>query len=281
MISFAQALPIGNAVRLVLAPPASAVRWRLLRKAADDFTGQDDAQALVVLDGDEPSIIDRTTLLNGVTYYYKLYWTADGAAWTATPTVPVAVAATYQEITEDALMLLRERLDLGLQVELQRGKLRHRSGRIPCLTAFPWHQRDPWPVVTVHLDTDASGERAVGELLAPDVFDTEAEVWDEAEGWFARTQLSVIGWSQNPDDRQELRRAIRRIIIGNLPVFDDAGFLQVDFRIVDAEDADDKNTIIYKAVGSFSCLAPVQVAGEADAIDDVEVTARVIGSDEP
>lgn len=271
MISFAQCLPIGNAVKILMAPPAAATSWRLLRKAADDFTGHDDPAAGVVFEGDERYVVDRSSLLNGTTYYYKLYWT-DGATWTATPTVTVAVSATYQEKSQDVLMLVRERLDLGLQVEVQRGKLKHPRNRIRCLTAFPWSENEPWPVVTVHLSSGSSDARGIGELLEPDELD--GDVWDEAEGWYERVQLDVIGWSQNPDERQELRQAIRRVIIGNLPIFDDAGFLQIDLRQMDAEEPGDKNTIIYKSVGTFSCLAPVQVSGEVDGITDIEVNAE-------
>lgn len=275
MISFAQALPIGNAIRLVLSPSAGAVSWRVLRKSADTFTGHDDPDALVVVDGDETSTIDRQTVANGQTYYYRFYW-HDGAQWNdAGSSVQVTPAATYREITDDALMLVRERIDLGLQEEVQRGNLRHRNGKIPCLTAFPWHQKNPWPVVTVHLSSDSSNGRAIGELMEPDSYDADAGTWQEAEGWFSSVQLDVIGWSQNPDERQELRQAIRRIVIGNLPVFDDAGLLQIDFRMIDQEEPGEQNTIVYKAVGSFSCLSPTQVAGDVDDVDDVISTARV------
>lgn len=271
MISFAQSLPVGNAARIVMAPPEGAVRWRLLRKSEDDFTGHDDAHALVVMDGDERSVVDRQTLLNGFTYHYKLYWTANGADWTATPTVAVAVASTYQEVSEDVLMLVRERIDLGLQEEIRRDELRHPRNRIRCMTAFPWSETDIWPVVTVHLSSAASEVRGIGEVIAPD--EMADEVWEEGEGWFERVQLDVIGWSQNPDERQALRRSIRRIILANLPVFDDAGFLNVDLRQTDAEEPGDRNTIIYKSIGSFSCLAPVKVTGTIGSIEDVEVTA--------
>lgn len=256
-----------------MAPPASAIRWRLLRKADDTFTGHDDNAALVVLDGEEKSVVDRTTLVNGQTYYYRLYW-FDGTSWTATPTVQVAVLATYGEVTEDALMLVRERLEQGLLVEVQRGKLRHPKNRIKCLTAFPWGTDNPWPVVTVHLSSGSSDVRAVGELLDSDSYDLNEDSWTEGEGWFERFRLDVIGWSQNPDERQELRQAIRRIIIGNLPVFEDAGMINIDLNQMDQEEPGDKNTIIYKSVGVLSGLIPVQVTGETDAIDDVEVNAQ-------
>lgn len=259
-----------------MAPPPGARSWRLLRKTADTFSGYNDPAAAVIVDGTDNYVVDRSSLINGQTYYYKLYW-FDGTSWTGTPTVPVAMSATYQDATVDVLMLVRERIEYGLEVEVARGTLKHPQGKIKCLTAFPWDDKTPWPVVTVHLSSSSSDTRAVGEMLEPDHFD--GETWDEYEGWYENVQLDVLGWSQNPDERQDLRQAIRRIIIGNLPVFDDAGFLQIGFRQVDAEEPGEPGTIIYKSVGSFSCLAPAQVVGESDestVITDVELTARSI-----
>lgn len=272
MISFAQSLPVGNAVRIVLSPPAQAASWRLLRKATDDFTGQDDPAALVVIDGDVRSIVDRQTLVNGSTYYYKAYWFA-GATWTPTASVPITVAANYQEVTDDVLMLVRERLDLGLLVELQRGKLKHPRNKIPVLTAFPFSQEVAWPVVTVHLSSGGSDGRAIGEMLEPDSFN--GEDWELSEGWIERVRLDVIAWSQNPDERQSLRQAIRRLVIANLQVFDDAGMIQIDLQQMDGEEPGEKNTVIYKSIGSFSCLAPVQVVGLQGEVVDVEMTLTV------
>lgn len=274
MISFAQSLAIGNAVRIVLAPPAGATRWRLLRKPADNFSGQDDPAALVVLDSKQTiSTVDRQSLTNTTTYFYRAYYLA-GATWTESATVPVTVTADYQEVTDDVLTMVIDRLNLGLFVELQRGKLKHPNGRIPVLPAFPFGKEIAWPVVTVHLSSDGSDGRGIGETLMPDEFD--GDDWEIGEGWLSRVRLDVIGWSQNPIERASIRQAIRRVIIANLPVFDSAGMVQIDMSQMDAEEPHgEKNTVIYKSVGSFSCVAPVQIISKQDEIVDVELTVTV------
>jgi hypothetical protein len=274
MISFAQSLAIGNAVRIVLSPPAGATRWRLLRKATDTFTGQDDPAALVVLDSKQTiSAVDRQSLTNTSTYFYRLY-SLTGSTWAPSATVPVTVTADYQEVTDDVLTMVLDRLNQGLFVELQRGKLKHPNNRIPVLSAFPFTKEIAWPVVTVHLSSDGSDGRGIGETLAPDEFD--GDDWEVGEGWLSRVRLDIIGWSQNAIERQSLRQAIRRVIIANLPVFDSAGMIQIDLSQSDTEEPNgDKNTVIYKSVGSFSCVAPVQIVSKQDEIIDVELTVTM------
>lgn len=274
MISFAQSLAIGNAVRIVLAPPAGATRWRLLRKPADNFSGQDDPAALVVLDSKQTiSTVDRQSLTNTTTYFYRAYYLA-GTTWSGTATVPVTVTSDYQEVTEDVLTMVIDRLNLGLFVELQRGKLKHPNGRIPVLSAFPFGKEIAWPVVTVHLSSDGSDGRGIGETLMPDEFD--GDDWEIGEGWLSRVRLDIIGWSQNPIERASIRQAIRRVIIANLPVFDSVGMVQIDMSQMDVEEPQgEKNTVIYKSVGSFSCVAPVQIVSKQDEIVEVELTVTV------
>ncbi|WP_288073956.1 hypothetical protein [Pseudomonas sp.] len=274
MISFAQSLAIGNAVRIVLSPPAGATRWRLLRKAADTFTGQDDPAALVVLDSKQTiSAVDRQSLTNTSTYFYRVYYLT-GSTWSASATVPVTVTSDYQEVTDDVLTVVLDRINQGLFVEVQRGKLKHPNGRIPVLLAFPFTKEIAWPVVTVHLSSDGSDGRGIGETLAPDEFD--GDDWEVGEGWLSRVRLDIIGWSQNAIERQSLRQAIRRVIIANLPVFDSVGMIQIDLSQSDTEEPNsEKNTVIYKSVGSFSCVAPVQIVSKQDEIIDVELTVTV------
>jgi hypothetical protein len=274
MISFAQSLAIGNAVRIVLSPPAGATRWRLLRKATDTFTGQDDPAALVVLDSKQTiSAVDRTALTNTSTYFYRVYYLA-ATTWSGSATVPVTVTSDYQEVTDDVLTVVLDRLNQGLFVELQRGKLKHPNNRIPVLPAFPFQKEIAWPVVTVHLSSDGSDGRGIGETLAPDEFD--GDDWEVGEGWLSRVRLDIIGWSQNAIERASLRQAIRRVLIANLPVFDSVGMIQIDLSQSDTEEPHgEKNTVIYKSVGSFSCVAPVQIVSKQDEIIDVELTVNV------
>ena len=79
-----------------------------------------------------------------------------------------------------------------------------------------------------------------------------------------------------------LGRAIRRgaclddavlhcqlLLMANLPVFDDAGLLQIDCAFSDIEDFQSYAAPVYQALCNFSCLAPSAVESTDPAIRDV------------
>jgi hypothetical protein len=269
-ITSLQCVPVGNAIRVFFVPPAGATRWRLLRKTADTFSGQDDPAAIVVYDGnDETVILDWTGLLNGTPYFYNLYSFVD-PAWLASGTKSTSALATDSDASVDVLSVVRERIDLGLQVEVARGKLQHKDGRIPVLTAPPLYENTNWPVVTVHVNSDASSERGLGEIISNDVYNDDEE-WESAEGWLSRWSIGIQGWSLNPDERIALRKAIKRVVIGNLSVFDNAGMLQIDLSQQDAEEFERYSAPVYQTVGTLTCLAPSLNSDVSPAILDVEV----------
>jgi hypothetical protein len=270
MISLIQTLHVGNALRIFLDAPAGASACRLLRKVTATFSGHDDPDALLVLDELERSIMDTNGLVNGTLYYYCAFYFISGA-WTATAAVSSTPASTYQDRGTDVLSLVRERLDLGLQAEIARATLRHDYSHIPVLTAPPLFDDKRFPLVTVHLQSEAPDSRALGEMLGPDDFDADENQWGEAEGWLASTQLMIIGWSLNPDERIELRKALRRIVVANLPVFSDAGMLEIMFSAQDVDDFESFNVPLYQVNCAFSCTAPVLVGGDVAAINEVEV----------
>ena len=111
--------------------------------------------------------------------------------------------------------------------------------------------------------------------------------WGEAEGWLAQSSVQIIGWELNADARIELRKAIRRIIVGNLAVFDSLGIINVDLQCSDAEDLQSYNAPIYQVMGTMNCKAPVLVTAEADdlfvnnAMDAAGESAVVWASDYP
>lgn len=268
MISLIQPIAVGNALRVFLEVPAAASKLRLLRKVADTFAGQDDAGALLVSDVLERTALDMVGLVNGTLYYYRPYYWIAGA-WSAGTTVTATPSATYADRGGDVLSLVRERIDLGLQVELARGTLAHEFGHIPVLTAPPIFEDTRWPIVTVHLQNEAPGERGVGEMPFPDEFDGDAGQWHESEGWLARVQVLIMGWSLNPDERIELRKALRRIVIANLTIFDFAGMIEVVFEQQDTEDFGSYSVPVYQVMSTLSCLAPVLVGSNVGAIEDV------------
>lgn len=258
-------LAVGNAVRLFLAPPVGARKWRLLRKTADNFVGESDPAAYLVEESDDRVILDSRNLLNGAQVFYRAYYW-DGSAWTPSATVVATPAATYRDDGVDVLTIVRERLFYGLQVELARGTLKHESGAIPVLTAPPVFEDTRWPCVTVHVNDDSSSGRALGETFPVDEFD---EDWNEREGWLASVQLTIMAWSLNPDQRITLRQALRRIIIGNLSIFDEAGMINVEFRQQDMEDFTSYNAPVYQAMCTLTCQAPANIVTNAGVITDV------------
>lgn len=263
-----QPLAAGNALRVILDVPAGAVRCRLLRKVSETFAGPHDPDAHLVSCELERSTLDMVGLVNGTLYYYCFY-TFDGSVWTASRVVSATPAATYEDRGGDVLTLVRERLDLGLQAEVARGALTHEQGHIKVLTAPPLLESTVWPVVTVHLASEAPGERGIGEMLVSDVLDDDDDQWTESEGWLARVSLTIMGWSLNPDERIELRKALRRVVLANLPIFDFAGMVQPDFSQQDMEDFATHTVPIYQVLCTFTCLAPVVVGSKVGAIKEV------------
>lgn len=272
MIAMLQPLSIGNAIRVILDPPVGSLRWRILRKVSDTFTDQSDPGALLVYEGTENAALDTVSLQNGTPYFYRaFYW--NGTVWAASASASATPNATYVDSSTDVLTIVRDRLDAGLQVEVQRQTLVPQSGSIPVLNAPPVFQDTRWPVVTVHLLVDAPAERGLGEMLEPDAFDQASGLWDESEGWLAHVQLAVIGWSQNPDERIALRQALRRLIVANLSVFDASGMIKIEFSQQDVDAVSGEYPApVYQTAGTFTCMAPVIVGDQVDEITDVQVT---------
>ena len=276
MISIVQPLHAGNALRLFIEPPAGSLRWRVLRKGSDTFMNENDPGALVAYEGDEAVIVDSAHLPNDVMAFYRPFYTADGITWAAGPTATGTPRATYQEFTSDAFSFLRDRLEAGLKVEVERGNLISELGYVQVYTAPPSLERDPrFPLVTLSLERDSSDVRAIGENISGDEFDGIGFDWMESEGWLANVQITVIGWSLNSDERIELRKAIRRVIVANLTVFASAGIDQVNLSLEDNDAVNGEYAApIYQAIGTFSCTAPVRVGGEVNAIREVVSTIR-------
>ena len=235
MIRFVQPIASGNAIRLLLGPPTGASRWRVLRKEADDFTGDDDPAAFIAYEGTETTVVDHQLLINGQLYYYKAYYWVN-SAWQASATATGMPSAAYQDAGTDVLSLLRDRLDYGFRVEVERGVISHEYNAVPVLTAPPIFEDTRWPCVTVHLQSESPVVRGIGEIMLPDSFDSETESWDVGEGWLASTQLQIVTWSLNPDERIEMRKAVRRIIQANLSLFDSEGVVNIEISQQDVED---------------------------------------------
>jgi hypothetical protein len=265
-----QNLYAGNALRLFLQPPAGAVKWRILRKASDTFTDQNDPTALNVYEGDDLVVVDAESLTNEVMAFYRPFY-FNGTAWTAGATNTGTPTASYQDFSTDVLSFMRDRLERGLLIELQRGNLINDLGYIQVYTSPPSIERDlRFPLVTLHLESESPSVRAIGENISGDEFDDVGFQWNESEGWLADVQLSIVGWSLNSDERIELRKAIRRLVIANLPVLQSRGFDLVSLTQNDVDSINGEfNAPIYQVINNFSCVAPVRVGERINPITDV------------
>lgn len=269
-------LPAGNAVQLVVQMPAGAVRYRVLRRPVDSFTGPTDPAATLAADdvtfGD---VVDITGLVNGVTYYYRVYYRDAAGAWMDVVDSAVATpAATYSGGPLDVQTIVRERLELGLAEEVRRGVLKPKTGKIDVLLA-PFALADgnfAFPTVSVHLEHEVPEYRVLGETLAPDTHKPDGG-WTETMGWLARTTLNVVGVSLNPTERVTLRRAIARIMRTNIPIFSSRDMNMIEFSQRDHEDTDAYQAPLYFTLGTFSCTAPAWVTDDLGEIEEVQVSS--------
>lgn len=275
MIAFIRPMPAGNAVQVILSPPAGAVRWRVLRRLDASFAGEADPGAVLIEEGAEHAVMDIIGLTNGTTYHYRDYAQLSDGSWVAGDVVSAVPAYSVTDSYDDVLVLVRDRLRLGLAEERAMGKFASPEP-VQVMTAPPQFSETSWPVVTVHLASDAPAERALGEQLDSD-FDADLDMWHDDEGWLSRVRLDVIAWTLNPDQRIALRQAIRRVLQANLPVFDSRGIIQVEITQSDVEDFQSYSASIYQAVFGFSCIAPQGVRSMTDDIDSVDVVTEVIG----
>lgn len=275
MIYFARPSPAGNAVQVLLAPPATALKWRLLRKASDTFAGASDPEAAVVIESrSEKAITDTEALVNGQLYYYRaFYW--DGLVWNATATVSVTPGLGLIDVGVDPLLYVRQRLDDGLRGMVARGDLRHARNHIQVLAALPSIDDVVMPVVTVTMDGEAPAEYGIGDGISPGEFDDVAFEWTDFDGCLVRSTIGIAGWAMNVEERSMLRRAIRTLMLGNMSVFESAGMHNCDFSQRDEDDIATYNAPVFITRGTFTCLTAAAAAHVVDAIREVESNLKV------
>lgn len=278
MISLAQPLPSGGAVRINFTPPEAS--WVVLRRLDDDFVGYPDPDAFVVDSGMGDmltfdglrEVIDYQGLLNGTPYFYQLYidtgtdWEPYSDVVTATPEYEVQSNFQIPEPVE----LVRERLELGIASEVALGNLNHPQGYVPVLRSPPILDNTTFPCITVLLESRAAEVRGVGELVLPDRYDEANDVWEEYQGWLDRSTIQITAWSLNAQERADLRRVIQSLLIQNLPVFSEAGLTLIDVSTADNFDPQSYGVPVFQAVFQFSCQHPAIVIDHIPTIHHVE-----------
>ena len=261
----------GNALRLYLQPPVNAVGWVIRRNTQPDFTS-----APIVFQGTDEVVVDTLALENQTKYFYQVEYTfpkgvkAVGNVLSGTPD------HKYEDYTTDVVELLRERLEAGLMEEVKRGTLFNELGYVQVLTAPPSLQNNlAFPLVTLILESESPAERSIGDLVDDESFDEISGEWIEQSGWLADVNISITGWSLNPTERIDLRKAIRRIIIANFTVMAAKGILLPYLTLTDSDAVSGEfDAPLYLVNGDFKCQAPVRVGLKSDQ-SIVEVIAEV------
>jgi hypothetical protein len=266
MISFLQALAAGNAVSVILQPPQGALKWSVLRKTTNDIAGLSDPAATLVYTGSDKYFVDTSGLINGLTYFYEPFY-YDGKQWSAGAIASVVPQCSFEFIQTDVQTFLRDRIAAGLAAAVARQAIFPQSGAIPVLTASPVFEDVSFPVVTVHLQSDGSSERAVGEAIGADVDD---ETLGQFEGWLSRYQLAIAISSLSSDERITLRNLVKSIVQANLQIFESVGMELIDLQFSDQEDFTTYNVPMFQSLGAFSCVAPASIQAAVPSIEAIE-----------
>lgn len=233
------------------------MHWRLLRRQDDAFAGHDDESATLVYEGDDTEVLDTRGLVNDVEYRYRPYYLLP-SGWVSADSRGARPAAAYEDAGPDVIEILQERLRAGLRDQVIGDRLTHQDGAVPVLAVPPAYDNARWPLVTLHLANEDPAERFIGEAVGQDRLEPGGQ-WGDSEGWLARVEVDVIAWSLNSDERIQLRKALRRVVLANLEIFDDYGLVQVNWTMSDSEDFESYNAPVYQVVGKFSCLSPAAV----------------------
>lgn len=273
MILGLRPLAAGNALQITHSFPAGATLCALMRKPTNDITGLSDPGALLVYEGLETIVVDAMPgLINEVPAFYEALYLVSGS-WVSSPAVSGTPLASYADATTDVQGLVRDRIEAGMAVEVARGMFKPASGAITVLTAPPIENQTTWPVVTVQLESEMPGERGLGEMIEADVYDPLALNWIEHEGWLADVRLIISAWSLNSDERIELRKALRRVLIANFPVFDAAGMVEIVAQVGENDFINGEYSAnVFQTNVTFSCKAPVIVTATAPVISSVTAT---------
>lgn len=277
MLRMVTPLAVGNAVRLYLALTPGMEYSRVLRRTTDAFTGAFDSGAVVI--GDEVAtdfLVDASdSLINGTQVFYRCY-DYDGATWhDQGVSFPATPATTYVPDVLDPQEFVRDRVQLGINAAIASGQLLPPSGAIQVTTApFSVAEGTSFPTVSVHLENTGPETRGIGDELE-DFFDQLESKWLGTEGWLARTNLNIVGVSQNADERIQLRKVLRQVIQANLPVFAGVGFTLVEFSQSDSEQFSENNVPLYVTNGGFSCVSAAFVRDPAGVISEVTLDPGV------
>ena len=269
--------PSAGAAVAIQVYAADGRAWRLLRHASFEAADADDEHAVLVDDGngDEGYVAALDlNVTNGTQYVYAV-WVLEDDAWVLSGAIRSITPAYLAEplyAAPDLADFLRERLGPALEAETAAGRLRHESGTVPVLSAYPQLDQVRLPVVTVILQSRQPEIRGVGEIVVSDAFSDN--LWSAYEGWLDRSIVQIGVVALNHEDRRRLRDAVQRVLMLNLPILDARGFTLPEWSLSDTADFESHNVPLYQSVFTLSCVHPALVRTRFPSIAAVEVTAN-------
>ncbi|MDU7524593.1 MAG: hypothetical protein E7K72_25025 [Roseomonas mucosa] len=278
----AQALPVGNAVRLWLTPPAGAVTWRVLRAAAPrEIVAFDMKGPAVVADNcDEESVLDATGISNGTAYNYRVFYRDAAGAWTAGNTVLAYPRQSYTPGGPDVQGIIHGRLSAGLAAEIERKTLLLTRPEVQVVMAPDLQvEVTGLPAVSVHFEGKSPDSHALGTNVVTQAQGIGGGDWEETGGTLDRVTIGISAVSLNSEERKQLRQAVDRVLRANQPVFAAAGMLNVQWQQTDREEFTEKGVPVLFTDTSLSCVAGYFVTDTLPPITDTKVT--VAGFDNP
>lgn len=263
MLVYAAPLAAGNAVVLLADPPADAQACRVVR---DDVV----VEQFAATPGQRVEYVDHTGLINGQAYAYALLWLIDGE-WADGGTATLTPAVTYSSRVPDAMTLVMDRIDLGLRIEVERGDIEPPSGGVVSVLRAPTQEDNTrLPLVTVEFAGSQSDERALGEIWNRDDA-TDDGNWIERAGWMRREELVLVAWTLNPDQRHNYRRALERILLANLPIFEAGGLLMPEYTVSDQDLFTEHAAPIHAASLNLSYRVLVEGGALLPSIADIQI----------
>jgi hypothetical protein len=176
------------------------------------------------------------------------------------------------------LAVIRERLDIGLQTEIIAGSLFHDSNRIPVLLATPTFEDTKWPVVTLHVASDSSsGNQFIGGMSDADFTNEDTGLIEETNGWLSQHQVTIAAWTLNADEGYMLKKVIKRLVIANIPVFEAAGFLNIEVSQMHVDDTQSYPAPVYRVETTLNFLAESSILINYQPITAVHTTGITNG----
>lgn len=258
MITYMTNVGTGQAIKILLEP--TELKTRLIKNETGVFT--DENSGILLGEWTDSGAYLDDAVVDGQTYYYATY-SFDGHKWAPENGRSIVSQATFRPVYNDPVSCVYNRLVAGFKVERDQSRI-HCADPIDVLIAPATNETSVFPIVTLRCVSDSVDRFAIGASIIVDE--------TEALEWWGKMELRIEAISTNSVQRQELRRALRNIIQGNLGIFENYGYVALEFSQTDAEDTKTgKRT--YSTVAKLNFDYVIGVEKDQDIINEITISA--------